>query len=217
MNYINKIRISFTILLVLSLVVNHSCTPVSHMELMKDPAVLKVFNKKEIASLELIVNFFDSFILEKTEKDQGINQSYYQYFETIKNSESIEDLRINIGLSNSNDTRALIKKLKNQGVFCEIWKYSYGYDFKTKDTISVKLELNQQGKYMQLLEVLGRENTFLLEYYNDLQNSGTISPGSIAQFLKYYRVVDFQKEVNRMVFAVHYITIVSEQVYRPPQ
>ena len=202
------------VLLILSMIVNLSCIPISHTELMNDSDVLKVFNKKEIPSLELIVNFFDSFILENTEKSQDISQAYYQYFETIKNSESIEDLSIHIGLSNSDVTKTLIKKLKDRGIFNEIWNYSYGYDFQTKDTLSVELELNQQGKYVQLLELLGENNNYFLEYYKDLQSSGTISPGNIAQFMKYFREVEFQKEVDRLVFAVHYITIVSGEEYK---
>jgi len=202
------------VLLILSMIVNLSCIPISHTELMNDSDVLKVFNEEEIPSLELIVNFFDSFILENTEKSQDISQAYYQYFETIKNSESIEDLSIHIGLSNSDVTKTLIKKLKDRGIFNEIWNYSYGYDFQTKDTLSVELELNQQGKYVQLLELLGENNNYFLEYYKDLQSSGTISPGNIAQFMKYFREVEFQKEVDRLVFAVQYITIVSGEEYK---
>lgn len=202
------------ILLILSLVVNLSCRPVSNMKLINNPDVLKVFNKEEVSSLELIVNFFNSFILENTEKAQNINQAYYQYFETIRSSESIEDLGIKIGLSNSPGTKALIKKLKKSGVFQEIWKYSYSIDFNTKDTLSVRLALNQQGKYMQLLKLLGEENHFFFEYYQDLQSSGSISPANIAQFIKYFPKVNFQKEVNRLVFAVHYITIVSGEEYK---
>ena len=202
------------ILLILSMVVNLSCIPISHMELKNDPDVLMVFNKEEIPSIELIVNFFDSFIVENTEKAQDINQSYYQYFETIENSESIEDLSIHIGLSNSDVTKALIRKLKDREIFYEIWNYSYGYDFQTKDTLSVELELNQRGKYVQLLKLLGKNNDYFLEYDKHLQSSGTISPSNIAQFMKYFREVEFQKDVNRLVFAVHYITIVSGEEYK---
>ncbi len=202
------------ILLILSMIVNFSCMPISHTELMNDSDVIKIFNKEEIPSLELIVNFFDSFILENTEKNQDISQAYYQYFETIMNSGSIEDLRINIGLSNSDAIKTLIKKLKDRGVFNEIWNYSYEYDFQTKDTLSVKLELNQQGKYVQLLELLGKNNDLFLEYYKGLSSCGCISPTNIAQFLKFYKEVNFQREVNRLVFAVHYITIVSDRKYK---
>jgi len=202
------------VLLILVLVVNYSCTPISHMKLMNDPDVRIVFNEEEISSLGLIVNFFDSFILENTGEAQNIHQSYHQYFETIENLESIEDLSINIGLANSNATKTLIKKLKDREIFNEIWNYSYGYDFQTKDTLSVELELNQRGKYVQLLELLGKNNKFFLEYYKELQSSGTISPVNISQFKKYFQEVKFQKEVNRLVFAVHYITIVSGEEYK---
>lgn len=46
------------VLFTLALVINLSCIPISHMELTNDPDVLKIFNKEEISSLELIVNFF---------------------------------------------------------------------------------------------------------------------------------------------------------------
>lgn len=202
------------VLLALTLVANLSCIPISHNELINDPDVLRVFNKEEISSLGLILNFFDSLILENSEKVQDINQSYYQYFETIENSESIIDLSEHMGLANSNVTKSLINKLKVSGIFSEIWKYNYRIDFTTKDTLSVGLELNQQGKYMQLLELLGKSNNYFLEYTKHLQNSGTISPSNIAQFMKYYREVEFHRGVNRLAFAIHYISIVSVEEYK---
>lgn len=76
--------------------------------------------------------FFDSFILENTEKAQDINQSYYQYFETIKNSESIEDLSVHIGIANSNVTKSLIKKLKDRKIFMKFGNIVMGTTLKQK-------------------------------------------------------------------------------------
>ena len=203
-----------TILITFLLVTNLFCKPNSNMELMNNPDIIKVFSKEEISSLELIVDFFDSFILKKAKKNQDINQAYHEYFESIDRSESIEDLRIHIGLTNSDNTKELIMTLKEKGIFKEIWKYSYEYDYITKDTLSVNLAPNVQGKYMQFLELLGKHNNYISEYVNTIQSSDCIAPSLVAGFMKdFYKDVDFHKEVNRLIFAVHYITIVSEEKY----
>lgn len=203
------------ILIYLFLIVNISCNSILNIRLSKDPDVLDIYNKKEIHSLELILGFFDDFISASTINNQEIGKAYFEYFELINSSESLEDMEIYLGLAHSEDTKKLIMELKDRGIFNEIWQYDYNYDFQTKDTSSVFLSPSVFGKYMQFLELKGKSNRSLEEYSKSIKNCACIAPSQIAFFMKdYYKKVDFQKEVNRLLFAVHYITIVSEQKYK---
>ena len=207
-------KIKQIISLVMALfVVLISCTSNSQIKLKDDTYVVQIFNQEEISSLSMIVGFFDSLIVKNT-GNQGVNQEYRRYFNAVSESESFEDLRTHIGLASSIDIIKLIKQLKEEGIFNEIWNYEYGYDYKTKDTVSIRLTLNMQGKYFKLLESLGTKNDYLKEYVNTVQTSGCIPPSLIAGVMKtFYRDIDFQREVYRLVWAIHYITILSEKKY----
>jgi len=103
--------------------------------------------------------------------------------------------------------------LKNQEIFNEIWKFSNEYDYKSNDTISLRLNINLQGKYFILLESLGKDDDFMKQYCSSMQASGNINPALIASVIKHYKDVNFQRDINRLIWAVHYITILFKEPY----
>jgi hypothetical protein len=123
----------------------------------------------------------------------------------------LQDLNTYVGLANSNGTKALIEKLKDRKVFSEIWKYSDGYQYKSGDTSSMQLSLNVQGKYFKFLKSIGKKNVFIKKYANSVQSVGCIAPSLVAYVMKDYNGLDFQKPVNRLIMAVHYITFLSTE------
>jgi len=134
-----------------------SCTPKPVITIKNDHNVQEIFNSDEITSLDMIIKYFDSVIIKNT-KNRNIAQAYHDYFEKISTTESLQDLNTYVGLANSNGTKALIEKLKDRKVFSEIWKYSYGYQYKSGDTSSMQLSLNVQGKYFKFLKSIGKKN-----------------------------------------------------------
>lgn len=208
MTNIIKILVSSIILLILC----YSCSSNTTVKLLDDENVREVFNEEEILFLSQIVGFFDSVIVEGAE-DQDINESYHLFFNGVRESESFEDLRTHVGIANSSEARELVEGLKGSGIFNEIWKYQYSYDYITKDTITIHLTPNMQGKYFQLMELLGARNDFFREYVNTVRSVGAIPPSLIAGIQRAHNNFDFHKEINRLVWAVHYITILSEKEY----
>lgn len=199
-------------LLIVIFIIIGSCET-NHLEtLNEDPNVHEIFNRKEISGLNKILEFFDSIIMNNT-KEQNVTQAYYEYFEYINTLESFEELRNNIGLANSDSLKALINVLKDKKVFNEIWEYSYHIDYKSNDTLSVRLSLNLQGKYFQMLELLEENNDFIKLYSNYIRSSGYINPTAVASVMKQYMDINFQSPVKRLIWAVHYITILSNEPY----
>jgi hypothetical protein len=184
-----------------------SFTQKSILTIKDDPNVQEIFNSDEIPELDMIIKYFDSTIITNT-KNQNIAQAYHEFFEKISNNESLQDLKKI--LDNDNDTKAFIKKFKNRKVFKEIWKYSYDYRHKPGDISYMHLSLNLQGKYFKLLKSIGKNNVFIKEYVNSVQSAGCINPSLIAFIIKNHNAMDFQKPANRLFWAVHYITILSE-------
>jgi hypothetical protein len=199
-------------LFTVTLVTFISCNSNQFETLNENSDVHKVFNSDEIFSLNIIVMFFDSTIIKNT-KEEDISQAYYEYFKNINTSESLEGLRNCVGVANSSSVQALIEKLKNRCDFNEIWKYSFDHEYKSNDTLSLRLSLNLQGKYFQLLELLEKNNDFMKQYCSSVQGSGYINPSLVASVMKHYKDVNFQESVNRLIWAVHYITILSNEPY----
>jgi hypothetical protein len=191
-----------------------SCTTNPSLNLTDDPDVKEIFKKDEISSLAEIVQFFDDVIIENT-KEKDVSKAYLKYFGEINKSDSFEDLIPIIGIANSHETKKLIDKLKNKGIYNIIWKDSYNYNYESKDTISLNMTLNLRGKYIHLLELLGENNDFIKKYVYSLQSSGCISPALISDVMKNFnKEMNFKKDVNRLIFAIHYITILSEDAYK---
>jgi len=197
-------------LYVVVVITTFSCKPKPIITIKNDHNVQKVFNSDEITSLDMIIKYFDSVIIKNT-KNWNIAQAYHDYFENISTTESLQDINAYVGLANSNGTKAVIEKLKDRKVFNEIWKYSYGYQYKSGDTSSVQLSLNVQGKYFKLLKLIGKKNVFIKKYVNSVESAGCISPSLVAYVMKDYNDIDFQKPVNRLIMAVHYITFLSTE------
>lgn len=165
----------------------------------------KIFNKEEIYGLDIIVMFFDSIIVNNI-KEKNVNEAYYKYFTNIVTSESLEELRSCIALNNYSGVQALIDDLKEGKVFDEIWEYSYVHKFEN-DSLFPRLSINLQGKYFQLIELLEKNNDFMKMYSSSIKSSGYINPSLVASVMKHYKYVNFQSSVNRLIWAVHYITI----------
>jgi hypothetical protein len=190
-----------------------SCFSSNKTGLEDNASVNKIFSKKEVANLKQIVSLFDSIILLNS-PGENIDISYLNYFASISNSESLDKLWKQVGLANSPAVNSLIINLKKKNAFNDIWIYDYGLDFVTSDTIFIDLAPNLQGKYMRLLELLGKQDKYLDSYTTTIKSFGGIGPSAISMFMKdYYMHVDFNQEVYRLVWAVHYITILSEQEY----
>lgn len=194
------------------LIFNLSCWSTSDLKLVDDPNVLKIYTSEEISSLNQIVVFFDDFIMKST-KEQQLNEAYHKYVESICYAGSMDELKKRIGLT-INNTKLLINNLKEKGVFYEIWQYEYGLDYKTKDTISQSLIPNISGKHYKLLKLIGQTNEELKEYTNIIKTCGSIPPSLIAGFQNVHSKFDFTKELHRLIWAVHYLTIISEEPYK---
>lgn len=181
-------------------------------ELHTDPTVVNVFNEKEISSLERIVDVFDDFIVGNVGEVNNIQKAYNQYFDSVSNEEVFRHLSEQLKLSDSDIIQSLISQLKDDGIFDEIWSYNdyHHYHIDTKQGTKVLgLKINKNGKYFKMLNSLSKHNDLYESYYKSIMGSGRISPGSISIFLNAFHQVDFSREVNRLIFAIHYITVAS--------
>lgn len=201
---------------VIALVYLSSCN-INSKRLLEDSAVKAIFSSEEIASLNLIVAYFDEIIIAKT-GTQNVGEAYSYYFKVLSNVMNGEELSLEYynALARPEDADTLIEVLKNNGIFDEIWFYSSFGRYNTRtgqniDSAGVSLQINQSGKYMQLLGRLGNEDIIFKGYYDGIMSSSDPSPSVNAGIFSSYDKVDFRKEAVRLVWAIHFITMHSSR------
>lgn len=179
-----------------------------------ETVVKTVFNQNVIKSLQNIVTTFDSCIVEvNCTNDLDIESNYYKCFERVADSNSYMFLKDEIAISESQKVQQLISHLKEVDVFDEIFVEDHYIDRKTLDTVSTVLNLNYNGQFKVLIDSLSNNEVAYSQYVTDINFSEGYSPSTTAYFMSIYDDVDFSRDVNRLVFAVHYIAALSRVRY----
>lgn len=183
----------------------------------QDDLLLKVFNQEELKSIDQLINAFDSMIIAET-KEGDINAKYQSYF--YRNDTS--DMRsIEVDFNKPENLlkfREAIQELKSKKLFSDFWRVReyvrWTIDKETHDQNSDslnELDLNPDGRFMQILKTLQERNEVFENYYTSLRIENGISPGMIARIMKAdYKEMDFNYKVNRLVWTVHYITVLTQ-------
>lgn len=177
----------------------YSCSSIS---LEEDPIVQKHFSDSEIAYLDSILTFFDTEVVNQTPSTEII-PSYKELFQIVKDSvESAPTIAIEI------DEQKLVRlfSVLPNTLQLEFWYTGYSYNSYTGDSTFVR-DLNPYGKYAAFLKSSSEKNDYLFEYYDVLQNATGISPNMNANMLLFPEKLDIKKERERLIYAVHFITL----------
>jgi hypothetical protein len=189
------------IILVLVLLVSCNAGGDKTSAMQKDPILTKVFTTEEISDLQMIVDYFDKSLLGNADDFDSL---YQQFFRKIDKSESYDILISKIHLD-APEFQTMLSRLKESGVYDEIW-----VEFINKLNNKKTLDFNLKGKYFQFLKLMSNEYPFLKNYISSIESMGGNNVSAQAGMNKiYYSKVDFNKPVIRLIWAVHYITVVS--------
>jgi len=175
----------------------------------RDNALLKkYFTKEEIKDLDKIIDFYDNIVLSKTKTD-NINDAYHKYFAKIKenlNSKGIPCM----------DTMSVDKLFSrlSQSTIKKIWYKSIGkkridtnYNKWPPEYIGKSFLSLSKNAYFNFLTDYSENNQYLKDYIDVINKVGDISPTTIKIFLMNSDKFDFYNKTNRLIFAIHYITI----------
>ncbi|MBL1233972.1 MAG: hypothetical protein COA31_014720 [Flavobacteriales bacterium] len=169
------------------------------------------YNKKELKLLGKLLSVFDEHLVTIS-REKNISNAYHLFFEELKYIESEEDFRQKTKIGTSKH-EALLDKISKNKMFNDIWIYEYGRDIYTKDTNVVYLNLNMEGKYLEFLKNYGKSAEMIKNYHLAIETSSGISPSISLSFLQLHDKFDFNKNYNRLIWMVHFITITSEREY----
>ncbi|MFA5670286.1 MAG: hypothetical protein WC967_13670 [Balneolaceae bacterium] len=176
-----------------------SCGPIS---LEEDPIVKKHFSESEIAYLDSILTFFDNEVVKQT-PDAEIIPSYKELFKVVKDSvKSAPVIAIEIDQKKYQRLFSTMPDSFQQ----KLWYTGYAHDSRSNDSTFYR-DLRSSGTYAAFLKNASEKNSFLFEYYDDLVHGASLTPTMNANMLYYPEKLDIEKERERLIYAVHFITL----------
>jgi hypothetical protein len=168
-----------------------------------DKLISKNFDYPEVLDLKRIVFFFDSQLKDKFESD-SLLESYFLF-----HKKSLKDLdKGSVFLIMSVKEREELLKKISQRLFNDIWALGNSFDGLTGEKKEI-LYLKTKGKYVNFLKDLGKENSIIRNYVNDLIRNKEISPNQSYIFIDDFESFDFKDDKVRLVMAIHYLTLNS--------
>lgn len=186
--------------------------------LTKDNNCKSIFTESEIKTQKRIVHFMDSIVLANT-NESDIESSYIKFCknEIIKIDQTGEailllmnypDIELFLRSLNSEhlkeyflirDTMNIKVRAYEDSIYIKSFKDSLVYNAFDKD-----LEFN--GKYMQLLSCLSKENEYLASHIDDLYAAGGFGP-NFSETLFNIDKFNLKNESERLVIAINLFSV----------
>jgi len=189
-----KRHIQILLLLILSFNCNAQIN-----ELKSCRIVNSIFNESEIQDLETITNFFEKKICNK----DSIEKCYYSFIaKLIRNEENGELFNIEIPFEEQTELYQDI----NKETFANIWFFQKVWTRNSADTLK-SLNYNYNGKFIAFLKEYGKNEKNIEIYYQTFIASEDISPSMYVQMLLNIKEMNIKDIRNRLVIAIHYLTI----------
>lgn len=153
-----------------------------------------LFSEVELSELNQMVDAFDHILVQGF--DTKLVVDAYMEFSIIVEEEISPTL--------PSGMEALGLKVMDYKVFSKIWRH-YAVDNRNKG----KYNIYGTSDYIKYLKRLGEDSDFLQVYAQNLKDAGDISPALIAGFAVNIELLDLTDRNNRLVFAIHYLTLIQ--------
>lgn len=185
-----------------------SCSNNNKEKLKSDSIITSVFDKTEIRDLQTILDFFDNEICKNGILEE--NKCYQAFLERIK-SEFIEtNGTINLEIP-FEEQHEMYKKI-NISTFNEIWMFGKLFPSGSYTDTLKSIFINHSGKYAKFLKEVGKKDSIINIYQDQLYASGDISPQLFSNVLMNYQNYNINDKKVRLVIAIHYLTLNDENL-----
>ena len=164
--------------------------------------VREVFSSSEAEGLEEIHDFFTDLICEKTDKSNPVD-CYEAYMSDLKAETPTTGVYPNLCSKSEQDE---FFKSVDPKLFSEIWRYE-NVNGGENNSSWIEIEINNQGRYAEYLELLGKESPGIRDYYDGIMMGGAITASVQTSVLMFPENYDMQDSRIRLVIAIHYLTI----------
>ncbi|SEA48096.1 hypothetical protein SAMN05216331_16011 [Porphyromonadaceae bacterium KH3R12] len=162
-----------------------------------DETAKKIFTRTELEGIGQMIHFVDSLVSVKT-GHTGINESYRAYIDKL--STDVFSGGNFTPLLNDSAKFQFLETIDNDA-FSAIWIEDMAY-IPWESQCRRHLELNLEGKYKKYLQEIGESDDRYASVYEDLNRAGSLSPVTVAWFLKNHQELDFTLYKHRLWGAV---------------
>jgi hypothetical protein len=170
----------------------------------------KVFNENQQVTVNRIIDFYDSFVLNKTDNKLPINEAYLEFLN--KNVlVTLDSGDIGFFIPADDFLIPFINSLERKAL-SEIYFTPDSvrvYDKQIKDFKKVHIPnyflFNTEGGFMKLLKVLSKKNEFYQRYYKGILTCGDICPTTYSTLLFEYKKINFNNKEERLIFIVPFL------------
>ena len=166
--------------------------------------VNKYFDVQEIKDLELILEFFDQIVLNKT----GMNDmqiAYPQFINMTINDTTYyrqpDDFFSQFEIDSARQ-KELFKEISDETkykIWCLCTKFEKGGE--------AFLEIDRNGNYAKMIKKNRREHPYFKSYFNSLRLAFGTTPSMIMNLGFYVDEINYKKEINRLIFSIHILTL----------
>ena len=174
----------------------------------KTETAATIFNQEELITINEIVDYFDSIVSSNLPEITDIDLAYNQYLDSVCPL-ILKEGNISLSGINARSREKLFDRL-DQDHLGEIFIVGDTLEYFSMD-VKKKIRkyhpyyvvLNTDGKYIDLLESLSEENTFISNYYTSIIEYGDLSPSCYGMVLRDYDQLDFYDIDHRLLFIVN--------------
>ena len=152
----------------------------------------RIWTDTELTELNSIASEFDQ-ILTTEYKTDSEKKAYLEYSNNVFQNQIVPNL---------NGMEKLGSDLKKFVVFDKIW-------WKYTDSSSEHFNLKTDSNYIKYLTKIGKQSDFINGYADRLNAASDLQPSVIAGFAKNIENINLIDKNNRLIFAIHYLTLIN--------
>ena len=187
---------------------------VVEIDMQLDSDEIESLNKDAVQELsEIVLNYYDSWILDKTGLD-NVEKAYHSFYDSVLQSEDHIQFMQMLKM-NQKELDSLIVLCVEKGLFTSVWFISPMLPVSEKKSyMSHQLMYNTDALYWQFIKTESKNNKSIKDYRKKIETVGDITPIMKFSFPSTHKNYDFSKDSNRLIFAIHFITVSYEQYYK---
>ena len=151
-----------------------------------------IWTESELTELESIVSRFDQILTTEYKTDRK-KKAYLEYSNYVSQNNVTPIL---------NGMEELSSDLKTFVVFDKIW-------WKYSDSNSELFSLKTHSNYLKYLTEIEDQSDLLNDYVERFNAANDLQLSVVAGFAKNIEDIDLTNKNNRLIFAIHYLTLIN--------
>ncbi len=153
-----------------------------------------IFSETEFQELKFLLQDFDNILIDESQT-YSTKIAYWEFSQRVIENNSVPII---------DGIDSLGQSVVEYKVFDKIW-----WKYKDSELNKVKYNFADKSLYLEYLKLVGKRSDFIKDYAERLESTNDLVPSVIAGFAKNIKKTDFEKENIRLIFAIHYLTLLN--------